>query len=852
MEKFYRGICQLLILTFLTQPLSAQTLSSSQVNQLQSLSSQQRQNLINEYKHLIPELNQRQSRKSSSKTTESTQNQNDPTQVANENIRQESIDETELVKDKKLSTIEQLFFELELEYSKNDSPEVEVSQVDTENNSTNQLPGNILQEIENQKPEEHSSLIIPPKTTFQYGYDIFNKNINSNLDDSVMVNDDYKIGPGDQFTLYIWGSIEQKLPLTVTNKGEIFLPKVGIINVSGASFHSLSKIIKSNLSKHYVNFDVSIVMDNIRMLDIFILGEISQPGVYRVSSLSTAFLALLNAGGPTKMGSLRNIQLKRNGRTVKVIDLYDYLLTGNNSQDAKLQNFDTIFIPPIETAVKITGEVKRPAIFEVTKSTSIYDVIFSLSGGLLPSSDDKQIQILRLNDNESRLKLQKVADFPIIDTERLKTETVKNGDILIIHKSQPIKLNDVYIKGDVFKSGRYEYKEGMTIADLIDNAEGLTPDAYTDYLVIYRLTPEGKKHILSTSIDQASEITLLEKDVVEIFPKSRFRQAENVAIFGRVENPGKYQLLEGMKLKDILLLASLEEDANKNTAELIRNFNTKDQFMIKINPEDVLSSPLDSSANISLKDNDYIFIREEKQYYNAITITGEVNFPGVYLMKPNEKISDIIKRAGGYTNNAFLRGVQLIRESTKLQRKKGQEIFLENEEKRLVFDKTRFEGKNQVSSDNNPYESALNLISKELNEQDGRLVIDFEDIANNTKSKNNIALENNDQITVPSIPTSVTVIGGVMNNKTVLHIENKNLDYYISKAGGYSDFAERNQILIVNADGSVTKNKQSPEAGDIIYIPEKINYPVDWLDILSKTAQIIFNVAVTFSVVKDL
>jgi len=303
-------------------------------------------------------------------------------------------------------------------------------------------------EIPNYYNASDSSLPTLNKTTSikQFGYDIFESPLPSDyqifygtqphnfLNMNIPVNDDYILGVGDQLIIRIWGKVEQQIEVSIDNNGTIFIPKIGNIFLSGTSFKNAHKTIKSALEKHYVNFELSITMGNLKTIKVFILGEVNNPGSYDISSLSTLFTALHLAGGPSKRGTLRNIQLKRNNKTIKVIDLYQYLLSGNNSHDQTLKNFDTIFVPPIGSIIKIDGDVKRPAIYELNGKTSLYSAINKLAGGVWGTSDQSNIALTRVEQNKHKTLLN------IETTNKKSDEILKNTLLKIMMKLSSLQF----------------------------------------------------------------------------------------------------------------------------------------------------------------------------------------------------------------------------------------------------------------------------------------------------------------------------------------------------------------------------------------------------------------------------
>ncbi len=640
----------------------------------------------------------------------------------------------------------------------------------------------------------------------QFGYDIFNAELDTMLDMNIPVSDDYILGSGDNLIIRIWGKIEQQIEVNIDNNGKIYIPKIGNILLSGISYKNAHTVIKKALQKHYVNFELSLTMGSLKTIKVFILGEVNNPGSYDISSLSTLFTALHAANGPTKKGTLRNIKLKRNNKTITTVDLYQYLLSGNNNHDQKLKNYDTIFVPPIGSIIKIEGAVKRPAIYELNGKTSVHSAINKLAGGVWGTSDQSIIAVKRILNNKHRTLLNIETNNKNL-TETLKKTLVKNNDQITISSILDEEKNTVRIIGAIKKPGIYSYTTNMSLLNLIQKAEGLAARADKKKIKLFRYISNQQKELII--IDGSKKETLINTkladwDVIEIDEIIK----EYVFIQGSVESPGTYQRFKNLKVSDLIKLATLSPSAALK-GELIKYNANNTNKVITLNINNILNNP-QSSENYTLEANDTIFIPDnpELKTKKSITISGEVLYPGTYIIHHNESLQNVIKRAGGFTKEALIHGLKLNRKSIKNKEISGHQFFMEEEQKRILFTKEFLENQKPI----------LSFIKDQEKKSEGRIIIDFKQ--DNILS--NIILENEDTIYIPKQSNIIPVIGGVQTARGVSYKKNKSTRYYINKAGGRNQFALKRKVYVFKANGVVKKNPSKIELGDTIYIPQEI------------------------------
>jgi protein involved in polysaccharide export with SLBB domain len=721
----------------------------------------------------------------------------------------------------------------------------------------------------------------------QFGYDLFSSRVSSFAPvTDVPVGPDYVVGPGDSFIISLWGRVEARFEVSVDRNGEITLPKVGVVKVWGLTFSELKETIQKQLSKYYSGFQMNITMEKLRTIRVFIVGEAQTPGSYTLSGLSTVYTALFSAGGPTKKGSMRNIRLVRNGTVIKTIDLYDFLLKGDKSQDERLQSGDTVFIPIIGPAIGISGNVKRPAIYEMKGQMSLANLI-DLAGGVTFLGYLQRVQVERVEAHERRI----VADFDISDSlerHRPQLETpLQDGDLVKIFPVLPTTQDIVYLEGHVKRPGGYEFTEEMRLLDLISSYDELLPEPYLDYADIIRLIPpDFHPETISFNLggllrgDPSQNIELKEFDRVTIYSKESLREIPQVTIAGEVQTPGKYRLLENMRVKDLVYNAgNLKRSAYLPEAEITRLIKTEKGVtsrVIKIDLGEALKER--PQHNITLLEDDYVFIRQIPEWYTdkTVTLNGELKFAGEYSFSKGERLSSVLERAGGFTEYAYLKGAFFTRESAKRIQEERIRGFIDQLEQDIL--KTQARSAEAAISEKEIMALQQGLAVKremlrKLREArvTGRVVIALGSLDQFKGSKYDLELEDGDTLSVPRKPWIVNVLGSVYNPTSILHTKGKTVGFYLNKVGGPTPDAEEDEIYVIKADGTVISKTQKGafglswdsetrrwvsgrfmasriEPGDTILVPTKITRFVWKREILDWTT-ILFQIAVSAGVI---
>lgn len=722
----------------------------------------------------------------------------------------------------------------------------------------------------------------------QFGYDLFKTTVSTFAPvTDVPVGPDYVVGPGDRFTIFVWGMIDLFYQVEVNRNGEISLPKVGVLKVWGLTFSQLKDYLFAEFSKYYKQFQLNLTMDRLRTIGVYVVGEAVNPGRYTVSSLSTVYNALFAAGGPSKRGSLRKIQLIRNRKMIHAVDLYDFLLKGDKSQDERLQSGDTLFIPIIGPVAGIAGSVKRPAIYELKGPMNLGELL-DLAGGVTPIGYLQRVQIERVVAHEKRI----VSDFNLSSFARGEVRApelsvkLQDADMVKIFPIFPTMQKIVYLEGHVKRPGGHEFKEGMKILDIIPDVGELLPEPYLKYAHVIRLIPpDFRPYTIAVNLeklflenDQEQNIPLKEHDRLVIFARKDMREIPQATVSGEVNKPGKYPLIENMRVKDLIYQAgNLKRSAYLQEAEITRLIKTEKEVTSKI-----LNIKLDEALrenpehNLLLQEDDHLFVRQIPKWYvdKTVSMTGEVKFPGVYTFSKGERLSSVLERAGGFTQEAYLPGSFFTRESVRKTQQKRIQEFIEEQEQEIIRETARIAeaALSEAEQRQKAITTRRELITRlKAAAATGRIVIKLVSLEKLKGSEYDLELEEGDSLHVPMPPSTVMVMGRVYNPNAILYTKDKSLEYYLNKVGGPAENADKKRIYLVKADGSVLSRTQAgfwgvrwePEShrwtaggfmgtkidpGDTILVPEKYER-IYWIKEIKDWTQIIFQIAVAAGVV---
>ena len=506
----------------------------------------------------------------------------------------------------------------------------------------------------------------------------------------VPVSDDYVVGPGDEVRVLMWGRMDADYSLVVNAEGVIHLPKLGPLVVAGLTYHELKELIK-NKAEAITGVNVDVTMGELRTIQVFVLGEVKSPGAYTVSSLSTISNTLLASGGPSQLGSLRQVQLKRGGRTIATLDFYDLLLRGDTSGDVRVTAGDVIFVPQVGPLVSVFGNVRRPAMYELKHDRTLQGAI-TLAGGLKPDAFNQRIQVERVSENRTRI----VLDIPFAEHERRgQAMVLRDGDAVLVFPILERRANAVYLYGNVYRPGQYAYEEGMRLLDLIADERVLREDTYLSYALIkrYRVS-EMKAELIPFDLgrllfarDPGENFLLQPSDEVTIFNQALFQEMPMATIRGQVRFPGSYQI-DKMRIKDLIYKAGgLTQRAYLPLGHLYRKDPKSGTVSLNFfNVHNVLKETLED--NLILQDSDEVVIHSIDEYVppSMVTIRGHVNKPGDYPYASNMTMKDLIGVAGNVTAAAYLDEAEISRYQVSPGEKVRTEIITFNVRKSLAGD----------------------------------------------------------------------------------------------------------------------------------------------------------------------
>ncbi|MBK5101080.1 MAG: SLBB domain-containing protein, partial [Desulfobacteraceae bacterium] len=470
------------------------------------------------------------------------------------------------------------------------------------------------------------------------------------------VSNDYVIGPGDEIRILMWGRLDATYSLVVDNEGIINFPKIGPLNVAGLTFSELKELIKQK-AEAITGVNVNVSMGKLRTIQVFVLGEVKSPGVYTVSSMATVANALLSSGGPTSLGSLRRVELKRQGKLFSTIDLYDFLLRGDTSSDTRLMPADVIFIPQTGPMVSVSGNVKRPAIYELRTKRTL-ETALALAAGLRPRAYNQRIQIERAFKNQ----VQIVLDISYEELRKKKAIPLQDGDLIRIFSILPSSVNAVYLYGNVLRPGEYAYKPELRVLDILPNLESLALDTYFDYALIKRYRFEDARAELIpfdlgrllVSRDETQNMRLMPLDEVHVFNKEMFEDREYASVAGQVRKPARY-FIDDMRIKDLILKAGdLTDDAYLRKGELVRIDKERNIHTIYFDVAAAMGN--DPNHNLRVQDEDRVIIHSiwEDQWKEVVDIKGEVKNAGEYVLTRNMRLKDLFFKAGSFTRDVYL------------------------------------------------------------------------------------------------------------------------------------------------------------------------------------------------------
>lgn len=773
------------------------------------------------------------------------------------------------------------------------------------------------------------------------------------------VGPDYVVGPGDSLTIDLWGGISTKLVRIVDRQGRVTLPEAGPVLVSGRSLGEVQQAVQRAISTQYRDTSTDVSVSRLRTIRIYVVGEVEEPGAYDISSLSTVLNALVGAGGVTPRGSLRSLKHMRGKQEIEEIDAYDLLLHGVSPDAKKLENGDSLLVPPVGPQVTVTGMVRRPAVYELGGEKTVEDAL-ELAGGILPAAALRHVEVQRLEAHEKRTMLSLDLSPDNSASEQLASFKVQDGDEIHIFPIAQYNQDTIYLQGHVQRPGRYSYHEKMKLTDLVASYKDILPEPAAHYGEIIRLSqPDFHPTVVSFDLaaamaDPASAPALQPLDTIRIFSRFDFEPAPTVFVVGEVRSPGNYRTSGQASLRDAVFLAGgLKADAALETAQLFRinpdgtsrvfsvNLGSalsgnaadnillqpRDRLLIHKNASRVEPSTIEitgevakpgrypytdnmraedlihaagglkrsadtntadltryaasggtsqhlqvslaslsngnASEDLPLHSGDVLAIRQVPGWSDvgaAVKVNGEVMHPSTYGIRPGERLSSVLERAGGYTGQAYPYGAVLMRREVREMEARNQMELInrmkaERAQLKALPDGTTDE-KNAKLNAIAQTDSTITQLS--TNPPIGRVVIHIQSDINKWKnSPTDVALRDGDILMIPKKANVVTVNGQVFNPTAISAQSGRSARWYLSQAGGLTPIADKKAVFVIRADGSVLSAKNNgggmfsgdPLAatlrpGDAVVVPEKTPKigGTNWTAIM-QTAQVASSVA---------
>lgn len=655
--------------------------------------------------------------------------------------------------------------------------------------------------------------------------DVFGRNI-FNIDKltfqpnlNMATPENYRLGPGDEVIVDVWGASQNTMRLEISPDGYVNITNLGPVYLNNMTIKDARQLLKQELGKIYADSanNIQVTLGNIRTIQVNVMGEVRAPGTYALSSLSTVFHALYASGGVSDIGSLRNVQVARGGKTIARLDVYEYIMKGQIQDDIRLQDGDVVIVPTYDELVKITGKVKRPMFYEMKNGESAATLL-KCAGGFSSDAYKKIIRVLRKDGKEFSVKTVNDIDysaFKLID-----------GDVVTVDSILNRFNNRLEVKGAVYHPGVFELSGSLnTVRQLVEKADGLLGDAFTGRAVLYRERENLTKEVLPVDIEgilkgTSPDIALQKNDILYIPSIHDLQDMGKVTISGEVNKPGSYTYADHMSLEDLVITAGgLKESASLVRVDVSRRIRdpkgTTEPDMIGQNFSFGLKDGfvVDGEAGFELQPYDQVFVRRSPSYNEQVSVTvdGEVLYRGEYtLSTKSERLSSLIQRAGGVSRYAYVRGAKLRRVANEEELRRMEDVV------KMV---RREIGETLATSLGLKVDSTFTV------------GIDLEAALANPGSDADLVLREGDVLTVPEYNNTVKVNGAVMMPNTVSYAKGKSVKYYLNQAGGYSANAKKSQKFIIYMNGQVAEvkgsGKKQIEPGCEIVVPnktEKLNF----------------------------
>ena len=677
-----------------------------------------------------------------------------------------------------------------------------------------------------------------------FGRDIFNnKELSFEPNMNIATPQNYRLGPGDAVIIDIYGASQKTIQSTVSPDGEVTIEGYGPVNVSGLTVAQANARLRNTLGSRYRSSRVKLTVGQTKTIMVNVMGEVKTPGTYTLSAFATVFHALYMAGGTNDLGTLRNIKVYRNNRLVTVVDIYDYILNGKLTGNVRLADNDVIVVGPYDCLVTIAGKVKRPMIYEMKKNESVNSLL-KYSGGFAGDAYKKSVRVNRKTGREYAVYNVEEFDF--------SSFRVDDGDSISVDSILPRYANTVEVKGAVFRPGMYNLGEQVnSVRTLVEHAEGMTEDAFTNRAVMHRMKKDRTLEVIAVDIagimdGKVADIPLKENDVLFIPTRQEKIVERTLTIRGEVQYPGVYQYADNETLEDFVLQAGGLTD-KASTVNVMVSRRVMDANALR--PDSIIAKTytlslkdgfvIDGTPGFKLMPFDEVMIRQSPAYVEQqnVSITGEVMFAGLYTLDHrNARLSELFKKAGGATDQAYLKGARIIRKANE-QEKQRMEAVLKMQREEIQKNLLQL-----ASSSNNA--SAISQTSKDVERtniekfnvpSEYPVGIDLPEALANPGSDADIILREGDRLVIPQYNGTVKINGAVMFANTVAYEKGKKPSYYIDQAGGFAADALKSKAYIIYMNGKVAKLSHGAKVqpGSEIVIPAKLKRKMSTAEMMS-------------------
>ena len=677
-----------------------------------------------------------------------------------------------------------------------------------------------------------------------FGRDIFNnKELSFEPNMNIATPQNYRLGPGDAVIIDIYGASQKTIQSTVSPDGEVTIEGYGPVNVSGLTVAQANARLRNTLGSRYRSSRIKLTVGQTKTIMVNVMGEVKAPGTYTLSAFATVFHALYMAGGTNDLGTLRNIKVYRNNRLVTVVDIYDYILNGKLTGNVRLADNDVIVVGPYDCLVTIAGKVKRPMIYEMKKNESVNSLL-KYSGGFAGDAYKKSVRVNRKTGREYAVYNVEEFDF--------SSFRVDDGDSISVDSILPRYANTVEVKGAVFRPGMYNLGEQVnSVRTLVEHAEGMTEDAFTNRAVMHRMKKDRTLEVIAVDIagimdGKVADIPLKENDVLFIPTRQEKIVERTLTIRGEVQYPGVYQYADNETLEDFVLQAGGLTD-KASTVNVMVSRRVMDANALR--PDSIIAKTytlslkdgfvIDGTPGFKLMPFDEVMIRQSPAYVEQqnVSITGEVMFAGLYTLDHrNARLSELFKKAGGATDQAYLKGARIIRKANE-QEKQRMEAVLKMQREEMQKNLLQL----SASSNNS---SALTQSSKDVERtniekfnvpNEYSVGIDLPEALANPGSDADIILREGDRLVIPQYNGTVKINGAVMFANTVAYEKGKKPSYYIDQAGGFAADALKSKAYIIYMNGKVAKLSHGAKVqpGSEIVIPAKLKRKMSTAEMMS-------------------